>query len=149
MKKLLLFTSFICLIMTSGCSNEVKDTSQVNVSISIEQIKEDVSVLNEAKQAILPQGDYILEPTNVSFEEGDSAIEVLQEVCKEQKIQLELSDSYIQGIGNIYEFDAGDMSGWLFKVNGEMPTLGADAYLVEEDDELNWYYCVDYMKEFE
>ncbi len=155
MKKLLLFASFSLLWMIVGCSQgETQYVNQVTVSISIDQIQANPSLLNEAKQQILPDSNYILEPTKVYYEEDDTAFEVLQKVCKEQKITLEYNEmmdgtAYIEGINNLYEFDAGAMSGWLFKVNGEMISVGADSYIVEADDELNWYYCVDYMKEFE
>ena len=156
MKKLLLFISIASLMMLQACGKEaVKESeNQVEVSISIEQIKADITVLNEAKQQLLPDSDYLLEPTMISFDENDSAFDVLQNACEQNNIQLEFSQNidgsiYVEGIGNLYEMDASDMSGWLFKINGEMASVGADSYIVEANDQLNWYYCVDYMKEFE
>ena len=30
---------------------------------------------------------------------------------------------YVEGIGNLYEFDCGSESGWMYKVNGWFPQL--------------------------
>lgn len=35
----------------------------------------------------------------------------------------------------------GGASGWVFKVNGASPPVGADAYVLEEGDEVLWYYA--------
>ena len=31
---------------------------------------------------------------------------------------------YIEGINNLYEFDCGELSGWMYKVNGWFPNYG-------------------------
>ena len=31
--------------------------------------------------------------------------------------------AYIEGIGNLYEFDCGSVSGWMYRVNGEFPKI--------------------------
>ena len=50
---------------------------------------------------------------------------------------------YIEGIGNIYEFDCGPQSGWMFSVNGIYPGLGCSAYTLADDDVILFNYTCD------
>ena len=56
---------------------------------------------------------------------------------------------YVSGISNIYEFDFGDLSGWLYFVNGESPSLSCAEYIRSDGDSIEWRYTVDLGKEFE
>ena len=82
----------------------------------------------------MPANGVILDTSTVEFTEGETVFEVLQRVCEYAGIQLEYSwtpmyDSYyIQGINNLYEFDCGAQSGWMYKVNGWFPNYGCSKY---------------------
>jgi uncharacterized protein DUF4430 len=45
---------------------------------------------------------------------------------------------YVSQIG---KWPAEETSGWVYKVNGVSPPVGADAYEVKEGDEVLWYYA--------
>ena len=38
----------------------------------------------------------------------------------------------------VSEKDMADTTGWIFKVNGESGSLGADEEILEEGDEISW-----------
>ena len=42
------------------------------------------------------------------------------------------------------EFDAGKNSGWKFQINGAAPGVGMEARVLEDGDDLVWYYVTDY-----
>ena len=50
------------------------------------------------------------------------------------------SSVYVEGISNIYEFDCGDLSGWMYCVNGEFPNYGCSGYKVKPGDRIEWKY---------
>ena len=52
---------------------------------------------------------------------------------------------YVKGIAQIYSGDCGDMSGWMYTVNGEFAEVGCDAYSVQEGDEICWVFICDYL----
>ena len=54
--------------------------------------------------------------------------------------------AYIAGINNIYEFDAGKNSGWMYKVNGVLPNYGVGSYKLKDGDSILLFYTVDYTK---
>ena len=85
----------------------------------------------------------------VSFQEGESAFTVLQRVLKDKKIHMEYvntplyNSAYIEGIGNLYEFDAGELSGWMYKINDWFPNYGCSRYQLSDGDVVCWEFTCD------
>ena len=95
---------------------------------------------------IVPSDGWILKPQKVEITEGESVFEVLTRVCKDKKIHMEYSwtpiynSAYIEGIANIYEFDCGELSGWMYKVNDWYPNYGCSRYVIKNGDTVEWNY---------
>lgn len=74
---------------------------------------------------------------------------MLRRVTKEKGIHLEYAFTpgfgsyYIEGIHNLYEFDCGAGSGWMYEVNGVKPNYGASKYTLKEGDVVAWRYTCD------
>ena len=94
----------------------------------------------------MPSGGTILRATTVTFSQGETVYDVLQRVCRDKGIQMESSwsslynSAYVEGINNIYEFDVGDGSGWMYKVNGWFPNYGCSGYTLSQGDVICWVY---------
>ena len=105
--------------------------------------------LNEKKRSLLPGDGIIIRDTDVSFSEGESVFDVLKRVCTEHKIHLEFSiipltgGAYIEGINNLYEFDCGSVSGWMYSVNGDFKNVGCSDCMVADGDRISWQYSCD------
>ena len=75
--------------------------------------------------------------------------DVLQRVCRAQGIHMEsnwtpaYNSAYIEGIGNLYEFDCGNLSGWMYSVNGVWPDYGCSGYTLRDGDTVVWSYTCD------
>lgn len=119
------------------------------ISISCDAVLENMDALDSAKTDLIPADGWILPPTSVTFYEGESVFNVLQRTCKQQKIHMEFEDTpiynsaYIEGIHNLYEFDAGALSGWMYSVNAWFPNYGCSRYAVQDGDEIFWVYTCD------
>ena len=50
---------------------------------------------------------------------------------------------YIEGISYLYEYDCGDLSGWMYRVNGEIPSVGCGEYRLRDGDCVEWLYTCD------
>lgn len=102
--------------------------------------------LNDKKRKLLPSDGYIIKEAEVSFEEGESAFDVLKRVCRNNNIILEFSitpmtnAAYIEGINNLYEFDCGSLSGWTYSVNGTFPNVGCSEYKLSDGDKVEFLY---------
>lgn len=126
---------------------EIKDnTLKCTFSISCATVLDNMDNLDNSKKEIIPNDGWILKPVKVTFNEGESVFDVLKQVCKDNEIQLEFSftpiynSSYIEGINNLYEFDCGSLSGWMYKVNDWFPNYGCSRYEVKNGDVIEWHY---------
>ncbi len=95
----------------------------------------------------IPADGVILDTVELPLAEGDSAYDLLTEAARKYSIHLESEGapglSYISGINYIYEFQYGELSGWMFRVNGELPSVGCAAYYPEDGDRIEWLYSLD------
>lgn len=97
------------------------------------------------------QKGIILEPTSIDWQDGDSVLDVLKQVTKSNRIPLEYRGSgilgYVEGIANLYEFDQGAGSGWLFKVNGQFADKSAGAVKLSKGDVVEWIYSIELIED--
>lgn len=126
---------------------EITDnTLKCTISISCATVLDNMDKLNKSKKEIIPDDGWILEPVTVTFNEGESVFDVLKQVCKDNKIQLEFAltpvynSYYIEGINNLYEFDCGSISGWTYEVNDWFPNYGCSRYEVKNGDVIEWHF---------
>jgi hypothetical protein len=74
---------------------------------------------------------------------------VLQREMRRNKIHMEFvntpiyNSAYIEGINNLYEFDVGELSGWMYEVNGWYPNYGCSRYQCKPGDVIEWNYTCD------
>ncbi|MDD6315791.1 MAG: DUF4430 domain-containing protein [Clostridia bacterium] len=119
------------------------------LSISCASILDNMDWLDPDKTGLVPQDGWILGPVQVTFTPGESVFDLLLRVCREQGIHMEYEDTpmynsaYIEGIANLYEFDCGELSGWMYSVNGWFPNYGCSRYQVQPGDTVCWVYTCD------
>ena len=119
------------------------------LSIRCDTILNNMNLLKEEKKALIPSGGVILETTTVTFSEGESVFDVLKRITREQRIHMEFSmtpiynSAYIEGIHNLYQFDCGNLSGWMYKVNNWFPNYGCSRYQLKQGDVIEWVYTCD------
>lgn len=90
----------------------------------------------------------ILAETKYSFDGEVDAFTALTDVAEENDIVIVDSDGYVTGIGGLSAGDAGETSGWMFQVNGELASVGAPDYILQDGDALVWFYTADYNTYF-
>lgn len=132
-------------------NQEVNKKKQYTCTFSIEcsTILNNLDKLDPDKRELIPSNGVILEPTKVTFYEGESVFDVLQRVCKENGVHMEASwtpvynSAYVEGIHNLYEFDCGELSGWMYRVNGWYPNYGCSRYQLADGEVVEWRYTCD------
>ena len=119
------------------------------LSISCATILDNMDLCDPEKRELVPEDGWILKPMTVTFYEGESVFNVLQRTCKQQKIHMEFvntpayNSAYIEGIHNLYGFDVGNLSGWMYKVNDWFPNYGCSRYALKDGDIVEWVYTCD------
>lgn len=156
MKKIICYILLICLL--SGCSHksdvDIPDTNgdgklTCTLEIRCDTLLEHMDELSDGKAALVPEDGQLLAETEIEFEAGDSVFDVFRQVLRKEKIHFEYTDAqvydsvYIEGIGNLYEFDCGPQSGWMFSVNNIFPGLGCSGYTLADGDAIVFRYTCD------
>lgn len=142
-----------------GSSNNSDNNQQGNsssgaahtcrISIECSTILNNLDDLNNAKSDFVPSDGWILYPSEVEYTPGETVYDVLYRVCRETGIHMEASYTpayssyYVEGINQLYEFDCGDLSGWMYSVNGWFPNYGCSKYEVSDGDVIEWRYTCD------
>ena len=129
---------------------EIGDTEYTcTLSVSCATILDNMELCDPEKRELVPEDGWILKPMTVTFAENESVFNVLQRTLKEQGIHMEYSytpayhSAYIEGINNLYEFDVGEHSGWMYSVNGWFPIYGCSRYVLKDGDVVEWVYTCD------
>ena len=119
------------------------------MSIRCDTILKNIAWLDKDKVELVPNNGIIFAEQTVTFYEGESVFNLLVREMKRNKIHLEFENTpiynsaYIEGIGNLYEFDCGELSGWMYKVNGWFPNYGCSRYQLKSGDKVEWVYTCD------
>ena len=119
------------------------------ISIECSTILNNWDDLNEAKADFVPSDGWILYTSEVEYSPGETVYDVLYRVCKDTSIQMSAKYTpaygsyYVEGINQLYEFDCGELSGWMYSVNGWFPNYGCSQYEVSDGDIIEWRYTCD------
>ena len=118
------------------------------IRIECTEILENMDLLKKGKEELVPKDGILLETKSILIEEGDTVFDILYRITRQENLHLEYTltpvynSCYIEGIANIYEFDCGNTSGWMFYINGDRPQLGASQIDVKKDDQIEFRYSV-------
>lgn len=104
--------------------------------------------LNPQKASLIPTDGILYKADYAEFKEGETVFELFKRELKSAKMHFDYEDSpttgaYVRGVGNIYTGDCGENSGWMYYVNGEIPTVGASQYTLQSGDVVEWVYICD------
>ena len=124
-------------------------THSVTISISVATLLNNMDLLDTPLHPLVPSNGWIMAPRTVNFSEGENVFDVLQREVRSSGIHMVFrnvpgfNSVYIESIGNLGEFDAGSLSGWVYKVNGWGPNFGASQYVLSPGDVIEWHFTVD------
>ena len=113
--------------------------------IECKTILDNKDKLKKGLEKYVPDDAVIFSKT-VGFDSGESVYDILRRICDENGIQMEASYTpafnsyYVEGINNLYEFDCGQGSGWMYSVNGVFPNYGCSSYKPASNDKIAFRY---------
>lgn len=133
---------------------EITDTGfKCTLSVRCDTLLDKLDTLDAKTAKIIPSDGIIYEKSEVTFYEGESVFNLLLREMKQNKIHMEFvstplyNSAYIEGIANIYEYDCGELSGWMYRVNGEFPNYGCSRFELRDGDVVEWLYTCDLGKD--
>ena len=142
---LLAAAAALFLLLRPGNAPSVGGTpvGTATLTVSCENLLGDERA-DDGLRAAVPDDGLLVPPTEVTVLEGDTAFTLLERVCAERGLALDvqrgLSGVYVQGIGGVREFDCGALSGWLFRINGEIRSTDSGSVVLQDGDVLEFLY---------
>lgn len=131
-------------------TTEEKATAEPSAESSSSKNKTNELPTEEKRETILfsirdpHEKGVILERTKVEVEDDDTVLDCLIQVAKANNIQFSYrgrgASAYVEGIDNLYEFDRGPGSGWMYQLNGTFKSQGAGKTTLTPGDTLEWVY---------
>ena len=124
-------------------------TFTVTLSVRADMLLDNMHLLNREMRELVPYDGIIFHMGDIIVQEGESAFDVLQREMREAGIHMSArftpayGSAYIESINNLFEFDAGPLSGWMYSVNGEFPNFGSSQYILSPGDVIEWHYTLD------
>lgn len=95
----------------------------------------------------------ILPPSTIETDGQATVLDVLLAAAEQHQLAVDYSGqgmmAYIQAISGLHERDRGPKSGWQFRVNGKLAEQGAGSYRLHDQDEITWFFSVDYTRDAE
>ena len=133
---------------------EYRDVKKPDGDLSVTMtIRCDTITGEEKVNSHIPDDGIILPETEFGINEGETVYDVLLSAAKRYGIQIDnrgaAGTAYIAGINYLYEFDYGDLSGWMYRVNGEFPEVGCQSFTLSGGDRIEWLYTTDIGKDLE
>ena len=127
----------------------------VTLTVRCDTILDNMNLLNKEKHELVP-GDGVIFPTvTVTAYEGESVFNVLQREMRRAGIHMAFrrtpiyNSAFIEAISNLYEFDVGELSGWIYCVTpldtGQRwyPNYGCSRYQLKPGDAIEWNFTCD------
>lgn len=158
MRQVIRFHVLLLLVILCGCSktlsSQVTDNNgdgrlTCTLEIRCDVLLDQLDQLPEEKIPLVPEDGVLLDTTEVEFDHGASVFDVFRSLLRKEKIHFEYVDAslydsvYIEGIGNLYEYDCGPQSGWMYSVNGIYPGVGCSSYTLADGDVIVFSYTCD------
>lgn len=114
---------------------------QVTMSIRCDTVAEALPPTSSMADGV------VLPETIFDLAQGETVYDLLVEAARTCTLQMESEGSggmiYVSGIENLYEYDYGDLSGWMYQVNGDTPSVGCAEYALSPGDVIVWRYTCD------
>ncbi|MBQ1223164.1 MAG: DUF4430 domain-containing protein, partial [Oscillospiraceae bacterium] len=102
------------------------------------------------REAHIPPDGILVSKRELTLYEGDTVYDILTDALKEEGLLFEHQGAnYIVAVSNIAERQFGDLSGWVYYVNRERPSVGCGEYLLSDGDEILWAYSLEMGKDIE
>jgi len=121
----------------------------VTLAVRVDSILYNMHLLHRDKHELVPANGVIFPATLVKVYDGESVFDVLQREMRQNGVHMSsrwtpmFNSAYVEAINNLFEFDVGPLSGWMYRVNGWFPNFGASRYILSPGDVVEWLYTVD------
>jgi len=126
---------------------QIEPKEYYSFSIDCYTVLNNMGDLRKGKEGCLGNNGVIFSG-QVEGKEGMTVKQLLMQVCKNNDIKVIFRGDYVVGINNLNEKDCGQLSGWMYSVNGVFPMASVAQYKIRKNDVIKFRYtCKSYGKD--
>ena len=134
----------------SSSAQDSKNTASLTIDVSDILANYDTLEKGLQSEEFVPKSGKITDAETGEFTQGQTALDLLKKIAEEKNIKLDIRTTeygpYVSAINQIAEGSCGKSSGWMFKVNGKTPDVGADQCKLAAGDKVEFFYVCDFNK---
>ncbi|NLA76835.1 MAG: DUF4430 domain-containing protein [Clostridiales bacterium] len=103
------------------------------------------TLVGRSDSEYIPSDGVVLAPTSFEIASGETVYDILVQAARQYNIQTQTAagGGYISAINYLYEMQFGELSGWLYHVNGEAQSVGSSSCVLSDGDVIEWLYSCD------
>lgn len=133
----------------SGSGSGSSDTKSYTVTVRVMVPPADQSKRYTYKHDSRSYTNLLTTTGKVTVTAGSSVRDAFVTALDRDKIgYMEQSNGYFPTIGGWSEFERGEKSGWMYLVNGSMPSVAAQDYELTGNATVVWFYTDDYSNDY-
>ena len=142
-------TIHVSLVSAGSGSGSGGGSKTVNVTVKVMVPPADQSKRYTYKHDSRSYTNLLTTTGKVTVTAGSSVRDAFVTALDRDKIgYTEQSNGYFPTIGGWSEFDRGEKSGWMYLVNGSMPSVAAQDYELTGNATVVWFYTDDYSNDY-
>ena len=152
-KKALVLILILAILFVCGCQSKKINVYNITDLAHDENGRVEVPKGSICLSIYGKDGEKIISEKFVDsdYKKNISVADLSKDICRQLNIPIVFSGVgtmvYCQGINNLFEFDNGAESGWLYSVNGEFQSVSCGAYILKDGDYVEWRYTLDLGKD--
>ena len=136
-------------LVSSGSGSGSSDTKNYTVTVRVMVPPADQSKRYTYKHDSRSYTNLLTTTGKVTVTAGSSVRDAFVTALDRDKIgYTEQSNGYFPTIGSWSEFERGEKSGWMYLVNGSMPSVAAQDYELTGNATVVWFYTDDYSNDY-
>lgn len=142
-------TIHVSLVSAGSGSGSGSGSKTVNVNVKVMVPPADQSKRYTYKHDSRSYTNLLTTTGKVTVTAGSSVRDAFVTALDRDKIgYTEQSNGYFPTIGGWSEFERGEKSGWMYLVNGSMPSVAAQDYELTGNATVVWFYTDDYSNDY-
>lgn len=142
-------TIHVSLVSAGSGSGSGSGSKTVNVTVKVMVPPADQSKRYTYKHDSRSYTNLLTTTGKVTVTAGSSVRDAFVTALDRDKIgYTEQSNGYFPTIGGWSEFNRGEKSGWMYLVNGSMPSVAAQDYELTGNATVVWFYTDDYSNDY-
>lgn len=142
-------TIHVSLVSAGSGSGSGSGSKTVNVNVKVMVPPADQSKRYTYKHDSRSYTNLLTTTGKVTVTAGSSVRDAFVTALDRDKIgYTEQSNGYFPTIGSWSEFERGEKSGWMYLVNGSMPSVAAQDYELTGNATVVWFYTDDYSNDY-